>query len=291
MKWLMTWVFVAMLALPAGAAGSDGADLLRRADGSFATGDYRTALRLFTEAARLKPDSFAAWRGVGLCRLRLGANEVMNDPAMLTDAAAAFNTALSLKSDDAEVHYHLGMTWLELDDRQKAGGESEILGKLDPALAARLRTEIGKRKPVAAFREIGGERPSGDGPVRVLIIGNQVLVPVTISFHGNVTQARLLLDTGASFTTISPAIAEGLGIDQEHAKMGVGQVVGGALIRTRLARLDSVTVGSRTRTGILAHIVPHNGPPVPFEGLLGMDFLRGLTYQVDFKNGLLTWGR
>jgi hypothetical protein len=76
----------------------------------------------------------------------------------------------------------------------------------------------------------------------------------------------------------------------EKTERAIGQVVGGALIESRAIRINSLTVGPRTRTGLNVHIVRHNGPPVGFDGLLGMDFLRGLTYHIDFQRGLVTWG-
>ncbi len=290
MRRLLMGAFIVMLAFPVHAAEGDGADSLRRGESWLAAGDYRKALKAFTEAARLIPDSAAAWRGIGLSRLRLGSNEAMTDPAMLADAAAAFNAALLLKPDFAEARYQLGLTWLALDNREKAGNEYDALKKLDPALAERLQAKIGDHRPALAFREVGAKNGEEDNLTRVSIIGNQVLVPATISYRGKVTQARLLLDTGASSTIISPDIAARLGVDMERTGKGMGQVVGGALIESRIAQLDSVSVGPRTRTGLVAHIISHNGPPVAFDGLLGMDFLRGLTYHVDFARGLITWG-
>jgi len=36
-------------------------------------------------------------------------------------------------------------------------------------------------------------------------------------------------------------------------------------------------------------VVVHKGPPVKFGGLLGMDFLRGLKYYIEFKNQTIKW--
>ncbi len=34
---------------------------------------------------------------------------------------------------------------------------------------------------------------------------------------------------------------------------------------------------------------PERGPVLKFDGLLGMDFLRDLHYQVDFKRKVINW--
>ena len=290
MKLLLTGLLVVMLALPVLAAGGDGTDYLRRGESCLSAGDYRKALKAFTEAARLMPDSAEAYRGIGLSRLRLGANEAMTDPAILADAAAAFTTALLVKPDFAEVHYLLGLTYLALDNRDRSRQEFEALEKLDPALAGRLLASIGTYQPVPAFREVGSKGAAEDNVLRVAISGNQVVVPATISYGDRAVQAQLLLDTGASSTIISPEIAARLGITSEQTVIGMAQVVGGAILQTGTVKLRSITVGPRTRTGLNVHIVRHNGPPVGFDGLLGMDFLRGLTYHIDFQRGLITWG-
>ena len=290
MRMLLAGLLIVMLALPVLAAEGDGADCLRRGGSWLSAGDYRKALKAYTEAARLMPDSAEAHRGIGLSRLRLGANETMTDPAMLADAAAAFTTALLVKPDFAEVRYLLGLTYLALDNRDRARQEFDALKNLDPALAGRLLASIGDYQQVPAFREVGSKGEAGDNLLRVAITGNQVVVPVTIGYGDRVVQARLVLDTGASSTVISPEIAARLGINPGQTDKGIAQVVGGAILQTGIVKLGYITAGPRTRTGLKVHIVPHNGPPVGFDGLLGMDFLRGLTYHIDFQRGLITWG-
>jgi hypothetical protein len=210
---------------------------------------------------------------------------------MLTDAAVAFSTALLLKPDFAEARYQLGLTRLALDNRDSALKEYEALKKLDPALAGRLLADIGAYRPPPAFREIGAKMNAEDSLTRVVINGNQVVVPVTIGYGDRVVVVRLVLDTGASSSVISPEVAVRLGITHELTGKGMTQVVGGSLIKTEVVKLNYVKVGPVTRTSLNVHIIPHHGPPVDFDGLLGMDFLRGLTYHIDFQRGLITWGQ
>lgn len=291
MRWLVITVFIVLCVGTVRAGQEDGADCLRRGESSLSAGDYRRSLREFSAAARLMPDSAAAWRGIGLSRFRLGAREEMTDPAMLTDAASAFTTALQLKPDFAEVRFLLGLTYLALDNRDRAREEYEALRGLDRALADRLLASIDKHRAVPSFREVGSKGEAEDNMTRVAISGNQVVVPTIIGYGERVVEARLVLDTGASATVISPGIAASLGITPDRTGRGLTQVVGGSLLETAVVKLNRITVGPCTKTSLNVHIIPHRGPSVNFDGLLGMDFLRGLTYHIDFQRSLITWGK
>ena len=88
-------------------------------------------------------------------------------------------------------------------------------------------------------------------PTKIKVMGNRVLVPVTLVYRGNQADVQLLLDTGASGTAINTEIAEQLGINVSSAKKIRVQVVGGQVIEARVAMLDSLTVGSDTCRGVV----------------------------------------
>jgi predicted aspartyl protease len=289
MKWLLTGAIVALLVLPVRVALGDGADYLQQGNRSLALGDYRRALRSFSEAVRLMPDSAQAWHGVGLSKFRLGATEAMTDPAMLSEAVSAFSTALLLKPDSAEDRFQLGMVYLALDNREMAERETKELARFDPTLAKKLQAAIDGYRAPLSFHEVGGRDDPDEHMTKVTITGNQVVVPATIGFGDKMVQVNLLLDTGASSTVISPDCAVRLGVKPGNTGKGMAQVVGGAVIATGIVKVGYIKVGPRTRTGLNIQIVPHNGPPFAFDGLLGMDFLRGLSYRIDFQRSLIIW--
>lgn len=121
----------------------------------------------------------------------------------------------------------------------------------------------------------------------VIVKGNQVLVPVVLGYRGKEIETFLLLDTGASMTTLYSEIADELDFDQ--TKRSEIMVAGGNIIRTEIAKLTYLEVGPHRKENLHVGIIEHNGPSVQYRGLLGMDFLRNLAYRIDFKKQILEW--
>jgi clan AA aspartic protease (TIGR02281 family) len=129
----------------------------------------------------------------------------------------------------------------------------------------------------------------GDEPTKVKIRGNTVLVPVTLAYGGYEVDVHLVLDTGASRTTINTEIADQLSVNPSKEKKAQVRVAGGAFIEARMVRMNSLTVGPHTKRNWDILVVPHKGPAAGYDGLLGMDVLRGLKYRVDFKKQVIVW--
>lgn len=121
---------------------------------------------------------------------------------------------------------------------------------------------------------------------RVAIIGNRVLVPVTLAYRGTEVTARFVFDTGASTCTISPALAARLGVNPEDGVRGVAHGVGGGVYEVRQAKLDYLIVGPNRKYGVDATVIES----AQADGLLGMNFLRELRYHIDFQNSSIKWG-
>lgn len=123
----------------------------------------------------------------------------------------------------------------------------------------------------------------------VVIKGNQVLVPLTLSYHGRLVDTQLLLDTGATITTISERLASRLGIDASDLRAGKATVADGRSIGSYSFVADSLTVGSRSLPRVQASILPGSGGD-GYDGLLGMNFLKNFRYHIDFNRGVIEWG-
>ncbi len=121
------------------------------------------------------------------------------------------------------------------------------------------------------------------------VVGNAVLVPVTLGYRGKVIETRLMLDTGASMIALHLEIAEALNIDLRRFKRVRPRVAGGKSINAYVGKLDYVQAGPIKKDDILVSVIEHQGPPVPFNGLLGMNFLQGLEYHIDFENQVINW--
>ena len=129
----------------------------------------------------------------------------------------------------------------------------------------------------------------GSAQTKVTVAGNSVLIPVTLAYRGKQADVQLLLDTGSSITIINTEIADDLGMDLRSARKTRVQVVGGQVIDAHLVILNDLTVGPHTKNNSRVAVIRHAGPRARYDGLLGMDVLRGIKYKVDLDKQLILW--
>lgn len=115
---------------------------------------------------------------------------------------------------------------------------------------------------------------------------NEGLIVVRAELFGPTGQIvlRLALDSGATATMISVAPLAAVGYDPSLApdRVQVSTASGVEFVpRVRVTLLKALGQ-ERSSFDILSHTLP---PSAGIDGLLGLDFLRGMHLQIDFRQG------
>jgi predicted aspartyl protease len=171
--------------------------------------------------------------------------------------------------------------------------------KLEEDEQRQIEQELKKQRQLELELQQAAEREEADRKLQeqlagqkrletpITIEGNRIFVPVTLGNNGIEVEAVMLLDTGASQTVVYREVAVQLNITA--LKKGLSQVAGGQQIYTELGKIDYMKIGPHTMKNASVLIINHEGPPVNFNGLLGMNFLKNFQYKLNFEKQVIQW--
>lgn len=114
---------------------------------------------------------------------------------------------------------------------------------------------------------------------------NTYVVPAVVNHHH---AATFLVDTGASYTVITPQMAQQLGLNFEEGSTTVPVTTANGVVQAPLIRLKQLSLGSLKVENVEA-VVADLGDVSPISGLLGMSFFHGM--ELSFKQDRLIIGR
>jgi clan AA aspartic protease (TIGR02281 family) len=113
--------------------------------------------------------------------------------------------------------------------------------------------------------------------------GQVVIIQATLN---NKHSAKFVVDTGASYTLISNALARELSIDVGPSSKTLPFQTANGLINAPVTSLESITVGGMEIRDLPTAV--HDATPDPqVAGLLGLNFLSHFRMDIDTQKGVL----
>lgn len=97
---------------------------------------------------------------------------------------------------------------------------------------------------------------------------------------------RVAVDTGATATLLNVAVLVAVGYDPALAPSRVQVTTGSGVEYAPQVAVSRLRTLGQERTGfpVLGHTLP---PSAGVDGVLGLDFMRGLALSIDFRRGLI----
>ncbi|MGH7387928.1 MAG: aspartyl protease family protein [Candidatus Rokuibacteriota bacterium] len=129
------------------------------------------------------------------------------------------------------------------------------------------------------------EKPKSAETVIRFTPGRHIVVDARVNGSAS---AKLILDTGAGSTLISPRVLAAAGVSLTRGTVAARTrgVASGTDVDLQLVQIDSLSVGDAQAGRMVVSSYEMNMPDV--DGLLGQDFLARFTVQIDPTAGVVT---
>jgi len=115
--------------------------------------------------------------------------------------------------------------------------------------------------------------------------GNHLFVNALLNGKVN---AKLLIDTGASFVVLSPIITKRLNVSVEGTKADVKVTLADASeVSGKLFKLDTISIGEVKANDVQAAVIYQENTFSGFDGLLGMSFLKLFKFEINLEKSKL----
>ena len=190
---------------------------------------------------------------------------------------ALYQHLTQLEPDHAPWFLGLAAAQWALDDRE-AARRSLLLVIQDPEIGAQAQTLL-------AQLDLAGMQDTAPRVAGIPLhrSGNHFIVDARPAQGRSI---RLLIDTGASLTILTPAVLEQRGIPFENTgKTGVFNTANGP-IQGPVYKLDSLSVGDWQVSDLEVGVLELDGS-AEIDGLLGMNFLNQFQFYIDQNAALL----
>ncbi len=195
-------------------------------------------------------------------------------PSIAYYAALALQLALAGSSQGAEY-----FRWV---DDSGVLHITDNLHNVPPAQRPRAGRVVAPESPKVAEPE-RPPPPTNKASVRIEKHGAVAVVQATLN---NQRAARFVVDTGASYTLISHAVANDLGIILGANPKTLPFQTANGLINAPVTNMQSISVGGLEIRNVAIAI--HDALPDPnVAGLLGLNFLSNFKLDIDTQKGLL----
>jgi clan AA aspartic protease (TIGR02281 family) len=292
--------------------------LLARAGELNSQADYRSAMQLLqlylqvdyrdVEARMLLADAYRgqndlhaaieqlyeakgqAWRPEMLERLTGRIRALVTAYADRLKQGGDNNALLDLYQDLTQLEpsyapYFIGLATVQLAlTDYDAARQSLLLVAQDPEVGARAQQLLDQLRVAAN----DSQPPQTSAPatevagIPLLRSGNHFLVDARL---GETQQARLLIDTGASLTILTPEVLKRGGVTaRPTGRTGLFTTANGQ-VSAPIFRLDSLSVGDWQVNNLEVGMLELQD--AQFDGLLGMNFLGHFQFFIDQSRGLL----